>query len=185
MVVQDRRRSLTGLSFSELEDEARTMVRWTEKAIEDAYTPHFGRVRMGATAWAEKGGVSYLFPGSNVEHQVMHLGDCAEDIALAAAQSRGQGDACKAVAIMGKIPDPEVSSDFLIFPPCDLSRGRMWRAAERSGVGENFRVLLAAPNCIAQEEERLVLITTIRELEVTGLRFDPKGIDVRTLLKTC
>ena len=182
--------------FSDLPQADQQLIEFAAEQADHAYNPLLGRWAVGVAvrirqtgealfhtalrrlgAQRMRSGTVLMVGGSNVEDpDQVALCECGEGIALGTAHSLSVGDHCDAIAIVGKREGEEFG--YTALTPCHRCRGRIWAYAQRSGLGENFPILLAPQKF--HEEEGLVIVTTIGELE-QKIPFSARGVDTRQL----
>lgn len=141
--------------FSELSSPDQRLVRAASEALQGSYHAYLGRFAFGA---AVRTRTNRIITGSNVETPTAPSGMCAERVALACAHAQGAGDACVAIAVVVEPQDPAMP--WHSQPPCVLCRDTIYAFALRSGVGGEFRIMMATTNF----EEEPVDVTTIGAL---------------------
>ena len=146
--------------FKELSVEDQKLLKAARKTMEKAYSPYFNFL-VGAAVLVNGG---EPITGTNFETAA---GDstCAERAALLGANTKGYGGRCRAIAIVGRNRDSPTTE---ITPPCGSCRQMIYEVAQRSGVDENFKIIMSTTNFDK------IVVTTIGEL--LPLAFGPKDL---------
>jgi len=146
--------------FEELSEQERKLLRAAKKTMENAHCPYSG-FHVGAAVSAN----GKVVPGANVENAAYPESCCAERTALFGANTLGCGDCCTAIAVVARSRDSPTTE---ITAPCGSCRQVIHEFAQRSGVDEEFKVIMATTNFDK------IVITKIGDL--LPLAFGPKNL---------
>lgn len=148
--------------FEELSEQEQKLLKAARKIMPKAWNPYSGFF-VGAAVLAN----GKVVPGANVENAAFGGSICAEAVALLAANTDDYGDCCQAIAVVARGRDSPTTK---ITAPCGSCRQMIHEFAQRSGVGEDFKVIMATTNFDK------ILIATIDQL--LPLAFGPKDLDL-------
>jgi len=166
---------LVAVSLSELDEVTLRRLRRTRGALKNAFNPLLRRWRVSVLAETRKNNIVRDFPGVNSEINTQRM-ECAEECALVSTEPSGRGDHCTGMVILGVRID--VSDDIpRIITPCENSLVTIAAYAERSGVGDNFWLILAP----AEYERGDIKIIKTTLGEIRHIRFNVEGHDAREL----
>lgn len=149
--------------FEKLSEIEKKMLKSAKKALKKAYNPYSGFF-VGAAVLSN----GKIITGTNFESAAYGDSICAERTALLRANVMGFGNKCTAIAIIAKEKDGPTKE---VTAPCGSCRQLIWEAAERSGVYENFKVIMATTNFDK------IVVATIGEL--LPLAFGPRDLGLR------
>jgi cytidine deaminase len=155
--------------FEELSKEEQRLLRAARKTMKRAYNPYSG-FYVGAAVLTTR---NEIVTGANFETAAYGDSICAERTALVRANAMGYGNRCKTIAVITKnrnLPTTEISA------PCGSCRQMIYEVAQRSGVGEDFKIILSTTRFDK------IVVTTIGEL--LPLAFGPKDLGIVTNFST-
>jgi len=127
---------MTRVHLRDLSKNEKKLLKAARKVLERAYAPYSGFL-VGAAVLTRDG---KIISGTNYESASYGDSICAERSALLAANNRGHGDKCIAISVVTRnrdSPTTEVST------PCGSCRQLILEAAQRSGIGKNFKIIMA------------------------------------------
>lgn len=148
--------------FEELSEEEQKLLQAARKTMKRAHNP-YSRFYVGAAVSAN----GKVVTGANVENAAYGESICAERSALVGANALGYGDRCKAIAVVARGRDSPTTK---ITAPCGSCRQMINEFAQRSGVDEDFKIILSTTRFDK------VVVTTIGEL--LPLAFGPRDLDL-------
>jgi cytidine deaminase len=133
------------MRYVDLGQDTRRLLVEARDAIDGAYIPYVQRMRVGAAVLTHS---NRVISGSNMEVAAVTAGLCAERCAVAAAHAQRVGDQLIAMAIIGqRVKEKSVRPEY----PCPECRGVIREVADRSKVGDSFKIVLATPSFEAEE----------------------------------
>lgn len=146
--------------FEGLPEEDQKLLKAARKTMKKAYSPYFNFL-VGAAVLTTRGEIA---TGTNFETAA---GDstCAERTALLKANAQGYGARCKTIAVIARSRDSPTTE---VSAPCGRCRQMIYEVAQRSGVDEDFRIILSTTRFDK------IVVTTIGEL--LPLPFGPKDL---------
>lgn len=149
------------IAYHDLGSSDQQLLGAAKQALELAYNP-YSHFFVGAAVLTEVGKV---ITGSNVENAAYGPSICAERSALMRTNAEGLGSTCVAIAVVARNGDSPTGA---ITAPCGVCRQVIYEFSYRSGVDEEFKMILATTNF----EE--VVVTNIGKL--LPLAFGPKDL---------
>jgi len=134
------RKGIQTVSLESLDWIERNLLKEAKDALEFAYSPYGEKFRVGAAVLSRNGKV---ITGSNVGNAAAGPSICAERSALVRANAEGYGQSCITIAVIGKGDGFDTNR---VTTPCGICRQVIFEFASRSGIGENFRIIMASTN---------------------------------------
>ncbi len=127
------------VAFEGLSEKEKEMLKAARKVLERSYAP-YSNFYVGAAVLTRDGNI---ITGTNYESASYGNSICAERSALLRANNQGHGDKCVAIAVVAKNRDSPTAD---ITAPCGSCRQLIFEAAQRSGEGKNFKIIMATTN---------------------------------------
>lgn len=125
------------ITFKSLSKREQKLVKAAKRARENAYAP-YSRFKVGAAILTEDG---KRIAGANYESAAYGDSICAERVALTRANSQGYGNKCIAIAVV--VTGNKDSPNSRVSAPCGSCRQLILEAAQRSGIGKDFEIIMA------------------------------------------
>lgn len=150
------------INFKDLAEEDQKLLKAAKRVLERTYSPYSGS-QVGAAVLTKEG---KMIAGTNYEVAAFGSSICAERAALLRANAQGHGDECVAIAIVTRNKDSPTTE---ISASCGECRQMIFEAAQRSGVGRKFRIIMATTNFDK------VVVSNIGQL--LPLAFGPKNLE--------
>lgn len=161
MRVAQKSVPIVQIDFQDLPPQDKILLVFARAALEEAYNPYSGFSVGAAVLTRTKG----IITGANVENAAYGEAICAERSALVRANAQGVGHMCVAIAVVARNRNEPTTE---ITAPCGACRQVIKEFAERSGMGEEFRVILATTDFSN------IVVATLGDL--LPLSFGPKDL---------
>lgn len=124
------------VSYKSLPKFEKKLLRAASRVIRRAYAPYSG-FQVGAAVLTKD---NKIITGTNLESAAYGDSICAEKAALLRANSQGDGDKCIAISIVTRNKD---SPTMDVSAPCGSCRQLILETAQRSGIGKDFKIIMA------------------------------------------
>ncbi len=125
------------VDYGGLRPDQKELLFEAKDALKLSYSP-YSKFAVGASIRTVKG---RIICGSNVENAASPSGICAERSALVRANAEGSGECCTSIAVVASY-DGGVTKE--VTAPCGTCRQCISEFSIRSGVGEEFEIILAS-----------------------------------------
>lgn len=132
-------RGFSAIRFERLPAEDQELLKAAQGRLGDPHNP-YSHFSVAAAVRTRSG---KIITGTNVENAAYSAATCAERTTLLTAHNEGSGADCISIAIVARAKEGPTTK---VTGPCGECRQVIMEAAHRSGVKNDFRVLLATTN---------------------------------------